>query len=90
MSDNVRLCPIMSDNIQLCPIMSDIVRLYPIVSNNVYKDYDHSDSRYDRLGVFCLSIGLYIEVGCVFNVFFRADLEFEVRFLKFLLLLSRF
>ena len=44
------------------------------------KDYDHSDSRYDRPGVFCLSIGLYIEVGCVFNVFFQADFEIEVGF----------
>ena len=60
------------------------------VTNNFNKDYDHSDSRYYRPGVFCLSKGLYIEVGCVFNVFFHADLEFEVRFLKFLLLLSRF
>ena len=54
------------------------------------KDYDHSDSRYYRPGVFCLSKGLYIEVGGVFNAFFRANLESEVGFLKFLLLLSRF
>ena len=90
MSNNVRLCPKMFYNIKLCPIMSDIVRLYPIVSNNVYKDYDHSDSRYYRPGVFCLSKGLYIEVGGVFNALFHANLESEVRFLKFLLLLSRF
>ena len=56
---------------------------YKISQKYKHKDYDHLDSRYYKPWVFWPSQGLYIEVGCVFYVFFCADFEFKVGFLKF-------